>query len=167
MRFLNQEKADCLRDGVFDISEDDVEVGIYPFSHFLHEDIAPILWWGLSLLLLGWLIRIIWVTADWWTLAWYDIRSIGLVSYVVSKQVVLFGVNDSLYNFSGSISFLREDLHNNVHDFWDHRWESLENLLNNVGSNRLELRITILNKFQCWIPEFFKLWRYQVNKNIN
>ena len=173
MGFLNQEIADCLRNGVFDISEDDFEVGVDPFSHFLNKDIASglLLWRLLSLHLLrlpSWIIWVLLRVAAWRTCGLgYDISSIGLVRSVVGKQIVYFGVNDSLNNLSGLISFRREDLYNDVHDFWDHAWESLENLLNNASSNLLELCITILNEFQSWIPKFFKLRRYQVNKNIN
>lgn len=167
-RFPYQEVTNCFWNRVFDVSEDKIKVVINPFSHLLNENISALLRWWLSLLLLW---RLIWITLIVWTIAWwlsgYDISSICFVPDVVCEKVILLRIDQRLNNLSRFVSFLGQYLYDDIHDFWNHCREPLENFINNLLSDLLELLITILNELKGWISKFFKLWRNQINENIN
>jgi len=64
------------------------------------------------------------------------------------------------------IPLLGNDLNNNIHNFWNHRWEPLENFVDNLLSNLFELLIGILDKFESWISELLKLRINKINEYI-
>lgn len=94
------------------------------------------------------------------------ISSMVPVILVISEQIVLLRINYCFNNFSCSVSLLRKNLHNNVHDLWDHSWESLENFISYLMSNLLQLLVGVLDEFKCWISEFLKLRINQVYEYV-
>jgi len=104
-------------------------------SELSNEDVSSKL-----LVLILWIRVLIW----WWTSA-EDIGSGVLVIQVVGEQVVKLGFDDALNHFSDMVSLLGNDFNNNFHDLRDHRWESLESLVDDLLSIHLQLLISILN----------------------
>lgn len=100
----------------------------------------------LLLLLLLWVLPLhTWLT--WMLLIWiahillalrHDISSVIFVILVIGEQVCL-RVNYRLNYHSSLFSFNVQHFYYDVHDFRDHRWESLEDLIYNAVSNELKL----------------------------
>ena len=85
---------------------------------------------------------------------------------VIGEQIVLFRIDDRFDHLSGVVSFFRNAFNNNIHDFWDQSWETLEDLFNDVACDKLELLISILNEFKCWISQLLQLRVDQINKHV-
>jgi hypothetical protein len=69
----------------------------------------------------------------------------------------LLRINNGFTDYSWLFSFFWKDSRDDFHDLWNHRWESLENLVDNCACNILKHTVRVLYKFQSWIPKFFKL----------
>lgn len=76
-------------------------------------------------------------------------------------------INNCLNYFPGLFSFLAQSFDNNVHDFWDHCWEPLEDLVHDATSKLLELRVGLLDELESWVTQLIDLGRDQVNEDID
>lgn len=65
------------------------------------------------------------------------------------------------------ISFFAQALYNDIHDFWNHGWEPLEDFINNVVSNLLKLRVRVLNEFKSWVSQPLQLRGHQVDEHVD
>ena len=167
LRLLDQEATNGLWDSVLHVSQDNVKVLINSFSHFLNVRIGASahVWlvghaWRsahVHLFLLP-LIRLV--------LGSNNIRPALFVPSVVCEEET-FSIDNSFDNFSGLFSFFAKCFHNDVHHFWDHSWETLEDLVHNATRQLLKLGITLLNQFKCWVSQFVDLWGYQVDEDID
>jgi len=72
----------------------------------------------------------------------HDISSVIFVILVIREQVSL-RVNDRLNDNSCLFSFNVQHFYYDVHDFWDHCWESLEDLVHNTMGDELKLRVAV------------------------
>jgi hypothetical protein len=82
-------------------------------------------------------------------------------------MVVLFSVDDGLYEGPSFFSFLLEDSHNDVHNLWDEGWETRENLFNDTLSHLLKHKVNILEKIESGFSEFLKLRLDQIDENVD
>ena len=147
LTLLYEEIPNGFRDRIFNVSQNDFEVGVNSFSHLADENIATSLNWrtaGLVLLHLiltwSWLtIRVTALHLRLRLLLWDYICSVILVVLIIGEKIILLGVNNCLNNFSCMISFFTQNLNNDVHDLRDHGWESLKDLVHNTVSNLFEL----------------------------
>ena len=60
-------------------------------------------------------------------------------------------IDNCLNNLPGLFSLLTQSFDNDIHDFWDHRWESLEDLVYDAAGKLLELRIGLLDELEGWV----------------
>lgn len=73
----------------------------------------------------------------WWRTSTENIGSGVLVIEVVGEQVVKLCFDDAFHHFSDMVPLLGNDFNDDFHDLRDHRWESLEGLVDNLLSIHL------------------------------
>lgn len=151
--FLNKEKANSFWDRIFDTSDHNWEIWINSLSHFIYEWISTtvLLWsWSIVSIILThtWThTRTIWVLSSWSSVLFLTLSCfyyIILHSCIVCEQIMLFGIDNSFNYFFCSISFLTQALDNDIHNLWNHCWESLEDFFHNALAHLLQLRINIV-----------------------
>ena len=148
---LDKEETDCLRDGVSDISHSNLVVSVDPCSNFLDKQVSALIVGNVSVLrlnlalsihLLTWLpvvlvLRLLLLLRD-------DVSARGEVVGVIGEQVILFGVNEGLDDDSRLFSLFLENGDDDVHDFGDHRGETLEDLVHNALAHLLKHVVHVL-----------------------
>ena len=143
MTLLYQEVSDGLGNCVFYISKDNLKVIINSLPHLFDEYIFTFFSLLLLLLLLHAWLLLRGVTHTWLVLGLrHYISSVIFVILVISEQVSL-GVDDRLNDHSRLLSFNVQHFYYDVHDFWDHGRESLEDLVYDAVGDELKLRVAV------------------------
>jgi len=81
-------------------------------------------------------------------------------------MIINLGINYSFNNFSGIISFLLEYFSDNIHNFTNHGWESLENFLDDTTCDLLKHTVCVLDELESWLFKLLELWTNEINENI-
>ena len=68
----------------------------------------------------------------------------GEVVGVIGEQVILFSVNEGLDDDSRLFSLVLKHGDDDVHDIWDHRGETLEDLVHNTLAHLLKHVVDVL-----------------------
>lgn len=149
LTLFHKEIADCFWNRVLNISQNNIEICVDSLSHFGHKHISTsLLWYLWLLLLLLVLTKLILACTSWaswpaWLstsiFSWNNISPVILIVLIISEEIILLRINDSLYNFSCMISLLAQALNNDIHDLGDHSREPLKDLIDNAVCNLLEL----------------------------
>lgn len=172
---LDKEETDCLRDGVSDISHSNLVVSVNPCSNFLDKQVSTLIvrnvsvnvLWLLDLALIIQLLTSIVLVLRLLLLLRDNVCARGEVVGVIGEQVILFSINEGLDNDSCLFSLFLEHVHDDVHDFGDHRGETLEDLVHNALAHLLEHVVHVLQQIESWLSKFLELRLDQVNKYID
>ena len=96
-----------------------------------------------------------------------DISSVREIISIICEMIILLSINDGLDQPSCFLSFLLKDCHNDVHNFWNKRGETGENLLYDTLCHLLKHEVDILEQVECGFSEFLKLRLNQVDEDIH
>jgi hypothetical protein len=73
-----------------------------------------------------------------------DVCAGGEIVGVIGEQIILFCINDGFDYNSSLLSLFLKHVDDDVHDFWDHRGEALEDFVHNTLAHLLEHVVDIL-----------------------
>lgn len=171
---FDEEITDCLWNRVSDASKADTEVSVDLFSHSHDLRVSSILLRVSTLAAVAstWSTRSTWATwpsLTMWILSHLSLLSIFLLLEVIiiSKMIINLGINNSFNDFSSVISLFLENFGDDVHYFTNHGWESLENLLDDTGSNLLQHTVGVLDEFESWLLQLLELRADEIDEDID
>jgi hypothetical protein len=137
---------------VSDISQSNLLVSVNPCSNFLDKQVSTLIvrsvsvdvLWLLYLALIIQLLTSIVLVLRLLLLLRDNVSARGEVVGVIGEQIILFSVNEGLDDLSRLFSLFLKHGDDDVHDFGDHRGETLEDLVHNTLAHLLKHVVDVL-----------------------